>query len=333
MHREIGALFAAQDGLITRRQALAHLSEGELQGLLGRRWGVALPGVYSQNPGGVSSRQRVRAALLYAGKTAMLSDTSGLHAHRVSFTPADHVIHVLVADSVQRLSRDFVVLRRTTRLPPPVFIRGLPVAPASRAVSEFVLRSADERSSFAVAAAAVQARKVQVAQLVEEAESGPARGRPRLVRTIESLRRGVRSLPERDFMQLADRSRDLPPLLYNCLLRLPDGSCFSPDALAPDAALIHETNSVTYHAPEDQGGADDLFEMTQARVDRLVTAGFTVLGNAPSRIRDRGDQVIGQFEECYLRAKGRGLPPGVTILRSGPDADSSDVALVSQAAS
>jgi hypothetical protein len=164
-----------------------------------------------------------------------------------------------------------------------------------------------------------------MAQLRFEAEHGPARGRPRLLRTIEALTRGVRSLPERDFLELADASPVLPPLLYNCLLRLPDGSLLSPDAFAPDAALIHETNGRRFHAPEADGGDDDLFEETQARMDRAVTAGLTLLANAPTRIRTHGREVIKQFEECYLREKGRGLPPGVTIVRSGPADYLSDV--------
>jgi len=240
---------------------------------------------------------------------------------------------VLVSDTVQRLSRDFVVIRRSTRLPAPVMIAGLPVVPMDRAVCQFVARYADERASFAVAAAAVQANKVKIAQLVAETERGPARGRPRLVRTIGSLNRGVRSLPERDFMGLADRSRILPPLLYNCLIQLPDGQCMSPDALAADAALIHETNSREFHAPEDQGGSDDLFELTQWRATVLTSVGFTVLGNAPRRIREHGAEVIARFEECYQRDRGRGLPDGVTIVRNGPEHPNSDVTSLRRIAS
>lgn len=89
-------------------------------------------------------------------------------------------------------------------------------------------RWSDERTSFAVTAAAVQTGKLSVAQIIQETEQGPARGRPRLVRTIGGLSRGVRSLPERDFMELADGSRILPPLLYNCLIHLLGRPAFQP---------------------------------------------------------------------------------------------------------
>ena len=333
MKSEIGVTFAAQDGLITRRQASGYLSDAELRGLLGRFWRVVLPGVYADSPGEITWRQRVRAALLYAGDGAMLADATGLRAYRAAYLPADHFVRVLVADNVQRPSRDFVVLRRTTRLPVPVMIGGLPVVPMDRALCEFVARHADERESFAVAAAAVQTGRVKLGQIVDEAERGPARGRPRLVRTIASLSRGVRSLPERDFMDLADRSKVLPSLLYNCLIQLPDGQRLRPDALAADAALIHETNGRRFHAPEEEGGDDDLFEQTQWRADVLTAAGFTVLGNAPKRIRSQGPQVIGMFEECYLRDRGRGLPDGVTILRTGPGDTDTDVTSLRRKAS
>lgn len=322
MKSEIAVMLAAQDGLITRRQASRFLTDAELRQLLGRYWRVVLPGVYAETPGEITARQRLRAALLYAGPTAMLGDTTALHAHRAAYLPPDPHVRLLVSDTVQRLSRDFVVLRRTTRLPTPVSIAGMPVAPLDRAVSDFVARCADERASFAVAAAAVQSGRISIGQMLYEIEHGPARGRPRLIRSAESLLRGVRSLPERDFMELADGSEILPPLLYNCLIQLPDGQCISPDALAPDAALIHETNSREFHAPEDEGGDDDRFAATQWRGDVLTAIGFTVLGNAPKRIRQRGAEVIGLFEECYLRDRGRGLPKGVVLLRSGPETDS-----------
>jgi hypothetical protein len=246
----------------------------------------------------------------------MLSDTSALSCYQLPFVPTDHRARVLIADHVQRASREFVVVRRTTRLPRPVVVAGLPMTPAYRAVCEFVLRHPDQRDGIAVAAAAVQLGRVTLAELLEEARLGPARGRPRLLRVIASLQAGVRSAPEADFRDLVLRSRFLSEPLWNCLLLLPDGRKISPDALWVDSGLVHEVNGRRYHWGERAG--EDAFDSMQRRSDALVTAGLTVLHNSPKRIRTDGSAVIREVITCAKREAGKGLPPGVVILRAGP---------------
>jgi hypothetical protein len=108
----------------------------------------------------------------------------------------------------------------------------------------------------------------------------------------------------------------LPPLLYNRRLKLPGGRIISPDALALDAGLVHETNGRAAHR------RDDLFDDMQERHDAMTVAGLTVLHNTPRRIALRGREVITQFERCYVRDAGRGLPPGVVLLPIAADAPS-----------
>jgi hypothetical protein len=317
------AMLARQDDLVTRRQALDHMSEVEIDRRLGRSWQVILPGVYATFTGRLTARHRQRAALLLAGPESMLNDIDALRGHRVPYTPSDAFTRVLVRDSVQRASRDFVVIRRTTRLPRAVIIDGLPVVPAARAVAEFVLRHTDDRDGLAVAAAAVQRGKVAVWQLLEELQHAPARGRPRLRRVLEAVEAGILSAPEGDFRDLVLASKTLPEPNWNWLLQLPSGLRISPDALWLVAGLVHETNGRRFHAPDDAG--EDVFEDMQRRHDALVTAGFTVLHNTPRRISADGRAVITEVESCFARDYGRGLPPGVVILRAGPPGSPSNV--------
>jgi len=106
----------------------------------------------------------------------------------------------------------------------------------------------------------------------------------------------------------------LPLLLYNCVLRLPDGRLVSPDALAPGAGLVHETNGAVAHRRAD------LFDDMQERHDAMTVAGLTVLHNTPMRLGAQPRLALAQVERCYLRLAGRGLPPGVTIVRSAATA-------------
>lgn len=315
------AILERQDQLITRRQASPWLSEEQIDEKLGRHWQVLMPGVYAAFTGQVTHRQRLRGALLHAGETAMLSDTTALHLYQVPYLPADSSIRLLVDASVQRTSRDGVVIRRSARLPQPFHIDGFPVAPPCRAVAELALRLPDERDSLAVAAAALQRGKLTLEELIMEARLGPARGRPRLVRVIDELSAGMRSAPESDFRRLVLGSRILSEPLWNPLIELPDGTKISPDGLFLDAGLISEVNGRGPHAGEDA------FEDMQRRHDALVAAGFTVVHNSPRRLRAEPLAVISQLEVIYERAAGSGLPPGVRILRFGPPGIPSNVAL------
>lgn len=306
------SLLARHNQICTRRQALLYMTEDEIDARLGRQWQVILPGVYATFTGALSECHRQRVALLHAGDASMLADLDALRRLRIPYLPADPFTRVLVPDTVQRVSRDFVLIRRTTRLPRPVVVDGFPVAPVYRAVCDFAARHGDERGALAVAAAAVQLGRASVSQLVDEARLGPSRGRPRLCRIIDRLQAGIRSAPEDDFRQLVLRSRVLPEPLWNCLLQLPDGREISPDALFEDAGLIHETNGRKYHAGEDE------FDDMQRRHDALVTADLTVLHNAPRRILTEGRAVITEVEGCYARQAGQGLPRGVVIVRRGP---------------
>jgi hypothetical protein len=308
----LARLIERQHGVLTRRQALEHISESALFERLGRHWQVVLPGVYVTHRGPVSHLQRLWSALLFGGDEAMLDDTTALREYGVNYLPDDPTVRVLVPATVQRTSRDFVALRRTVHLPRPVIGQGATrLAPAGRALADFALRYDDERTVRAVLASAVQRRHVSMAVLDAELKIAPARGRRRLARVVEELHAGVRSAPEGDVRNLVASSQLLPAPLYNCLLQLPSGRRISPDLLIEEAALVHETNG---RRPHFEGG-EDVFESMQERHDVMTTAGLTVLHNSPRRIDRSGSTVLEELETCYLRDRGKGLPPGVAIIR------------------
>jgi hypothetical protein len=87
MH-DINNLLRRQHGIVTRRQALSYLSETAVDFRLGRHWTVVLPGVYAAQTGPLTDRQRLQAALLFAGEGAMLDDTTALAQHGTPRLPA-----------------------------------------------------------------------------------------------------------------------------------------------------------------------------------------------------------------------------------------------------
>lgn len=306
-------LLDSQDSVITRLQALEHLSDGSLQNRLKRHWRILLPGVYLAATGTPSARQRLRAALLYAGPQSQLADQTALTAYGVRYLPSDSATYLLIPATDRRVSRDGVIIRRTTRLPSPRLVSALPYSPPARALSDFAARIGNERLALAVLADAVQRRIANVEDVVAELSHVTGRGHGVAGRIAQRLSSGARSAPEADFLSLVERSQVLPPPLVNALLELPNGRRISPDALFADAALVHETNGRSAHA------ATDVFDSMQERHGAMTAAGFTVLHSSPYQLRTEAGRILAQLESCYLRDRGKGLPSGVTVLRASAD--------------
>ncbi|MFL6240167.1 MAG: hypothetical protein ACJ735_11820 [Actinomycetes bacterium] len=309
----LSELVHAQDFVLDRTQAFEY---GLTPGAIKRRlrdqlWQVLLPEVYLTHPGEPSRRQLLIAALLYAGPDAAIDDVDACRYHGLrTLAVDDDCVRVVAPLETTARSRRAVVVRRTAA---PIVtenterIRYLALAPALIAATR---RYEDPCRVLAVLSDAVQRKLVTFDQLMTAHIQGPRRNAHPADEALAQIAAGIRSAPEGGFRNLAEASLVLPPLLYNCLLRLPGGELISPDALALDAGLVHETNGARAHRRLD------LFEDTMVRHTLMTTADLVVLHNSPTRIDRHGRLVLAQFERCYLRYKGRGLPPGVELLRA-----------------
>jgi hypothetical protein len=313
MTHQLNAIIERQEGIIRRSQALEEMSLDRMRHALGRSWQILMPGVYATFTGFVSERQRLRAALLYAGDAALLADVTALGRYGVRYLPKSAEIHVLIPASVKRASRDGVLVRRTHRLPLPRQIDRLPYCPPERALVEASARICDRRTSTAVIADAVQRSIALPERLALELPHLTGRG-SNVARAaiLDVIGLGARSAPEADFLCLCGKYNELPTPLVNPLLKLPSGMRVSPDSLFLDSAVVHETNGRGPHADEDA------FESMQVRHDALTAAGFTVLHNSPRSLSLESDRVMEEVVTCVTRHAGRGLPAGVTLLREGP---------------
>ncbi len=313
MDATLFAILARQDNVITRGQALQLMSLDTLRHCLRTRWQIMLPGVYLAQTGSPSRRQRLRAALLYGGRSAQLADATALRGYGVRYLPPDPTVRVLLAAETKRANRDGVEVRRTHRPPRPRIVDGLPHCPPERALVEFAARISERRVATAVVADAVQRGVALPERVALEVRHITGRGAGLARLTVADVVGGARSAPEVDLVAICARSTVLPPPLLNSLLLLPNGRKVSPDALWRDAGLVHETNSREHHAGED------LFDDTQSRHDLLTEAGLTVLHDSPRQQQREPERILRQLESCYLRLAGSGLPPGVVLLREHPD--------------
>jgi len=304
-------LYAASSGLITRSQVLESMSPQQLRTMLASRWQRVLPGVYATFTGQLTFEQRCRAALMFCGRDALLSDTTALTLLRAKYLPRDDRIHVLIPQARGVHSRDWLTVRRTHFFPLPLIIAGQPCVPIERALAEFAYRVRNEKVALAVVSWALTRRLVDVAALESTFARLPRTGNACAIHVLKQVRAGARSVGEADFVRLSRTSRVLPAPRLNWLLELPTGQKVSPDALYLESAMIHETNGRDPHEDEDR------FESMQARADALTAAGFAVFGNSPRQISREGRRILSELEQTHLRRDGIGLPPGVVILRRG----------------
>lgn len=285
------------------------MTRGALDHRIAHEWQALLPSVYLCHPGEPSRRQRLIAASLYAGADAAIDAIDACHFYGVrAVRPDDQCVHVVVPGNRPVRSSHWVEVRRTSREFEVCETERLRYVDPAAAVIAAARKLASDRTVVALLSDAIQRNVVELDELVEAHRRGPRRHARRTERALRQVRAGVWSAPEADFRTLAESRPALPRLLYNRVLRLRGGRRICPDALAPDAPLIHETNGAAAHRRQDR------FDDMQERHDALTAAGFTVLHNTPRRIRDRGLDVIAEFEQCYRRLATSGWPEGVVLL-------------------
>ena len=305
--REIAWLLEYQRGVLSRTQVLS--CGVSLDGLrhryrLGGPWRRLLPGVYLTSTGEPTSEQRQTAALLYAGRSSVITGPVALNRYRIR-APETRRVDVLVPAARQIGSRAFVVVHRTWRLPPPeMHDLALRFAPTARAVADTVLGLTNRSDVRAVVASAVQQGRCTVADLGAELAQGPVRGSMLFRSVLAEVRDGIRSPAEADFRDLI-RTSGLPQPLFNPRLILDGRLLAVPDAWWADRALIVEIDSREWHLSPDD------WEATMARDARLRAAGIRVIHVTPRQVRTEPARILGDIADA-LRA-GDPVPGLVTL--------------------
>ncbi|WP_158846776.1 hypothetical protein [Saccharothrix deserti] len=142
----------------------------------GGPWQRILPGVLLLGAGPPTRAQRLRAAVAYAGPSAVVTGVDALHAHGLRALPPPTRIHLLQPATTRRSCADHVLLERTTR-PPEVVVRdGLPLAEPNRAVLDAARHEPDALRQHHMLATAVRSGLCTVAGLTAELNAGSKRG-------------------------------------------------------------------------------------------------------------------------------------------------------------
>lgn len=259
--------------------------------------------------GGLSRRQRLGAALAWAGDDAAIDGIDACYHYGLrSSLPDEQLVHVATHNGNAPRTRFFVVVRRRDR---PLDVRRTDllryVAPADAVVAAG-RRMATERQVLALFSEAVQRGIVPLADIVASHRNGPPRGRIFAENALEALGAGIRSAPEADIRTLMAAVPALQPVVFNRPLLLPNGRRVVPDALLLGSGVVHETNGRRWHAAEDR------FDSMQERHDAMTECGLILLHNSPRRINAEPREVLLQIERTHAFYAGRGLPSGVVLL-------------------
>ncbi|HEY9378548.1 MAG TPA: type IV toxin-antitoxin system AbiEi family antitoxin domain-containing protein [Jiangellaceae bacterium] len=124
-HSRLNALAHDQDGLVTRRQALAAgVSPDAIRHYVraGGRWQVVVPGIYATFTGPLAEIHRLRATVLHCGNGAVITGMAACRMVGLKYVPGGTAeVDVLVHRRHHPRDIDFIRVHRTVRLPDAVW--------------------------------------------------------------------------------------------------------------------------------------------------------------------------------------------------------------------
>jgi hypothetical protein len=257
--------------------------------------------VYAAATGAPTARQNEIAALRYAGPGSALTGTAALRHHRIR-VPDSRQVAVLLPAPRTRLSRAWVQIRPTTRMPEFVMGDGaIRFALAARAVADAGRELASFREYRAVLAEAVQRRRCTVGQLAEELTGTPVRHSGWLRRALAEVADGVRSVAEGDLRTLIHRAR-IPVPLFNAELYAGPQFIAIADAWWPDAGVAAEVDSREWHL------SPDAYERTLDRGAEMTAHGILVVHVTPKQIRTDPQTVAARIKKTLEQGRARPAP-------------------------
>lgn len=283
----------------------------------GGPWRRLLPGVILLHNGNPSRDQLVHAALLFGGPDALLTGIEACRRHGLRRGPArapasaSEKVSILVPDTRQLRSVEFVDVSRTSRLPPPHLRGGVPMAPIVRACADAVRAMETASEITELLSDAVQRGLCTVAALRMELAEGSRRRTATPAAVLADLAAGVRSTAERDAKRLWART-GLPEPWWNASVFAPDGSLLGiVDCWLDDVAMAWEIESSEWHlSPADH-------DRTVERAAAFAAAGVAYTATKPRRVSREGPSVAATLKATYGHAAARRRPAVRATRNSG----------------
>ena len=301
---DLASLLARQDQLATRSQlADAGVTPSTISWNTGRHWRVVLPRVYLLSTERPTPRQRLRAALLWAGPEAVLSGRTAARVHGLTSLPERASVKLLVPAPRRSRTAGYATVRRTLLPDASTERTGLRVVSVARAVVDAAADSRSPRDREALFIEAVQKRLTTVDDLAEAVYRMRPRDAAPLLVALRAAGSGAWSRPEHELLELMATSAVLPEVLPNPALRDARGvRLTTPDAWLDDVAMAVMVHSHAHHA------AGDEWDATVSSDADLVAAGVVVAGVTPRQIHRSPSAVLDRLERTWEVARLRPRP-------------------------
>lgn len=274
----------------------------------GGPWWHPLQGLVALVRGTLTAYQRLVAALLVCGDAAQITGLAACRLYGLQRVPDDDQVHVLLPHEQRRRSEGFVLVERTTRLPPNPIVRdGIRCAPLVRALIDAARRLMRIDEVRALLCEAVQRRMVTVVALREELEAGSCRGAALVRQVLVEIEDGIRSAAEGWLRDLVVAMPEFAEIRWNVPLRLPNGTNVVADGFLDGVALVIELNSFAHHA--------DLatFDATMRRQAEMIAAGIVVVPVTPRELRENPAAVRRKLRAALEQARLRPRPAVVVV--------------------
>lgn len=279
----------------------------------GGPWRRLLPNVIMLGSGPPTRRQQLRAAVALAGPAAVITGIDALRAHGIDL-PVPYTVRLLIPTEQRLMTKEFVTVERTTRLPTPIVRDGLPFAPPARAALDVARATSDLwllRSSLALT---VLHGLCDHDLLLRELNAGNQRGTAAVRAALRQLDATTASLLHAHAMRLL-RSSPLPAPRWNVTVydrkRRPMGYA---DAWWEEVGLAWQL-----------GPANPALSAPPHGHLAMTTAGVVVVRTPAAEVRaavgdpDDREPVIRELVAAFAAASKRPRPPVEALCQSIPN--------------
>ncbi|WP_405872717.1 MULTISPECIES: hypothetical protein [unclassified Streptomyces] len=299
----------------------------------GGPWQQILPGVFLLHPGPPTSEERLHAVLMYAAREsapgvpaqpgaddphrqvypeAMITGLAALNLHGFTSAPpllSLEKIDVLVPRLRRLRSTGCARIVRTSALPTPQQVTGVPIAPVPRALADAVSELADAGAVRRLLTEAVRGGHCEPASVVRALNQAKLLSRPHVVDAVDSLLAEGRAIAE-DRLYRMVLEYGLPDPVWNVDLRLPGGPHLGGlDAYWPEQAVAVELDT---RAPRQD--EDAMWSEYARKRETLERLGITVVYVTPKKLRDSMEQQAAVVRTALMASGDRDPAAYVVVL-------------------
>ncbi|CAM3177735.1 hypothetical protein SAXI111661_21520 [Saccharomonospora xinjiangensis] len=263
----------------------------------GGPWRRLATGVVLLGTGEPTRHQLLQAAVAYLGDS-VITGVDALRAHGIGLPPPT-AVRTLVSTHRRLTPPEFVAVERTSRLPAPIIIEGLPFAPPARATIDAARHETEPDRIRRVLALALRDGLCTLDELGEELGEGNQRG-------SAAVRVELRKLSHTDTCDLRSAARQLarrcplPPPRWDTTVFTRDRRHLGQvDAWWDDVGLAWSVAPIT----SPHGRAQD-----ESSHLALAAAGVVLVRTDPSVLRHHGDLVVAELVGAFRQAARRPRP-------------------------